>query len=334
MAIIRSKILGTGLFHPKGKVTNDDLSKTIQTSDEWIYPRTGIKQRYVCSTSGGEFPTDMAVEATKVALHKASLQPNDIDFIFFATTTPDYKLPNSATILQQKLGITNQCGCVDLAAACSGFVYGLNMADSMIKTGLIKRALIVGSEMLSREIDWTDRSLCILFGDGCGVAILGQNNDDKDPADIHGRVLSADGSGKEFFHQYHGGSVNPLTTETVNHPDRYMKMQGKEMFRVAVRTLVDNALLCLSHSNKTIDDIDWLIPHQANLRIIEATGERLGISKEKVIVNIDRYANTSAATIPIALHEAIEDGRIKRGDTLLLDAFGAGLTAGATVLTY
>lgn len=329
----RTKILGTGIYVPKRIVSNHDLSHIVETNDEWIFGRTGIRERRICSTEGGEFPTDMALMATQMALKNANLQPNDIDFIFFATTTPDYKLPNSATILQQKLNITNQCACLDIAAACSGFVYGLNMANSMIQTGLIKTALIVGSEMLSREIDWSDRGTCILFGDGCGVAILGRTPEGES-SEIHGSVLAADGAGKEFFHQYPGGAVWPLTKETIDSSDRYMKMQGKEMFKVAVRTLADNALLCLQKSQKTLADIHWLVPHQANIRIIEATGERLGIPKEKVVINIEKYANTSAATIPLAFHEAVEDGRIQRGHLVLFDAFGAGLTSGATLLTY
>ena len=253
--------------------------------------------------------------------------------IIFASVTPDYKLPNTACILQQKLGITNKCAALDIAAACSGFVYGINMVTGLIKIGAIKNALIVGSEMLSREVNWEDRNSCILFGDGCGVAIIGAN-EDNDESDILSVHLGADGSGKEFFDQPIGGAVEPIAETHLKEKTHFMQMKGKEMFKVATRTLAENAKLVLEKADKSLEDVDWLIPHQANVRIIETTGKLLGIDPEKVIINIYEYANTSAATIPIAMHEAITDGRIKRGQTLLLDAFGAGLTTGATLLTY
>ncbi|MAE58704.1 MAG: 3-oxoacyl-ACP synthase [Halobacteriovorax sp.] len=331
--MIKVKIKGTGIYAPKKVVTNFDLAEVVETSDEWIYERTGIKRRHICSTEGGEWPSDMAYEATQMALKNAGLEANDIDMIIFASVTPDYKLPNTACILQQKLGITNKCAALDIAAACSGFVYGINMVTGLIKIGAIKNALIVGSEMLSREVNWEDRNSCILFGDGCGVAIIGanENNDDSDILSVH---LGADGSGKEFFDQPIGGAVEPIAETHLKEKTHFMQMKGKEMFKVATRTLAENAKLVLEKADKSLEDVDWLIPHQANVRIIETTGKLLGIDPEKVIINIDEYANTSAATIPIAMHEAITDGRIKRGQTLLLDAFGAGLTTGATLLTY
>ncbi len=328
------KIKGTGIYAPKNVVTNFDLEKTIETSDSWIFERTGIKQRHICSTEGGEFPSDMAYHATLDALKAADLEPNDIDMIIFASVTPDYRLPNTACILQQKLGITNKCAALDIAAACSGFVYGLNMATGLIRMGAIKNALIVGSEMLSREVNWEDRNSCILFGDGCGVSVVGRNEDEADESDILSLHLGADGTGKEFFDQPIGGSVEPLTAKHIEDKVHFMQMKGKEMFRVATRTLAENANIVLERANMTLDDVNWLIPHQANVRIIETTGKLLGINPEKVIINIDKYANTSAATIPIAMHEAITDGRISRGQILLLDAFGAGLTTGATLLRY
>ncbi len=327
------KIKGTGIYTPKKIVTNFDLEEIVDTSDEWIYERTGIKQRHICSTQGGEWPSDMAYHATLDALKAANMEANEIDMIVLGSVTPDFKLPNTACILQQKLGITNKCAAIDIAAACSGFVYGMNMVTGLIKMGAIKNALIVGSEMLSREVNWQDRNSCILFGDGCGVAIIGENTDD-DQSDILSMHLGADGSGKEFFDQPIGGAVHPITPEHIEQSTHYMQMKGKEMFKVATRTLAENAKTVLESANKTLEDVDWLIPHQANVRIIETTGKLLGIAPEKVIINIDKYANTSAATIPIAMHEAIVDGRIKRGQTLLLDAFGAGLTSGATLLTY
>lgn len=329
----RTKIKGTGIYLPKREVTNLDLEKTIETNDAWIFERTGIRARRICSTEGGEFPADMAYKASLDALKTAKLEPNDIDMIIFASVTPDYKLPNSASVLQTKLGITNQCACMDIAVACSGFVYGMNMADSFIKTGLAKNVLVVGSEMLSREVDWSDRSICILFGDGCGLAIVGRDEEEGD-CDVLGSHLGADGTGKEYFEQLIGGAVTPLQKNHIDEGSHFMQMRGKEMFKVATRTLAQNAKIVIDKAGLTLDQIDWMIPHQANIRIIETTGKLLGIAPEKVVVNIEKYGNTSAATIPIALHEAIEDGRIKRGDLLLLDTFGAGLTSGATVLRY
>ncbi|MCO4755251.1 MAG: ketoacyl-ACP synthase III [Bacteriovoracaceae bacterium] len=331
---IKVKIKGTGIYAPKKVVTNFDLEKIVETSDEWIFERTGIKQRHICSTEGGEWPSDMAYHATLDALKAANLEPNDIDMILFASVTPDHKLPNTACILQQKLGITNKCAALDIAAACSGFVYGLNMATGLIKMGAIKNALIIGSEMLSREINWKDRNTCILFGDGCGVAIVGANEDASDSSDVLSLHLGADGKGKEFFDQPVGGAVEPITPTHIEESSHFMQMKGREMFKVATRTLAENARIVLDRADEKLENVDWLIPHQANVRIIETTGKLLGIDPEKVIINIDKYANTSAATVPIAMHEAITDGRIERGQLLLLDAFGAGLTTGATLLRY
>lgn len=333
--MFKTKILGTGIGLPQKKVTNVDLESIIDTSDQWIFERTGIRERRISSTEGGEWPTDLAQKASLMAIENAQIDPNSIDLIIFATTTPDYKLPNSSTILQTKLGITNQCGCFDLAAACSGLVYGLSMADALIKSGQKECILVVGSEMLSREINWKDRTTCILFGDAAGSIILGKNtNPENDTSDILSHVTKADGTGKTYFNQYPGGAVQPLTAQTVEDPSRFMYMVGKDMFKVAVRALADNATLALEKANKTINDIDWLVPHQANARIIEATGMRLGIDPTKVITNIDKYANTSAASIPLAFHEAVMDGRIQRGQTILFDAFGAGVTSAACLFTY
>jgi 3-oxoacyl-[acyl-carrier-protein] synthase-3 len=275
----------------------------------------------------------MAYHATIDALKAAKLQPNDIDLILFATVTPDVKLPNSASILQVKLGITNNCACLDIAAACSGFVYGFNMANSMIQTGMIKNALIIGSEMLSREVNWNDRNTCILFGDGCGVAILGRAEENS-PSKVFSSVLSADGTGGEFFDQPIGGAVTPITETHLKEQTHYMQMKGKEMFKVATRTLAENAQKVITDAELTLEDVTWVVPHQANIRIIETTAKLIGIGMDKMVVNIDRFGNTSAATVPIAFHEAVADGRIKRGDIVLFDAFGAGLTAGATLLRY
>jgi 3-oxoacyl-[acyl-carrier-protein] synthase-3 len=328
-----SKILGTGMYVPKKVVTNKDLESIVETSDQWIAERTGIRERRICSTEGGEFPTDMALYATKDALKAANLEPNDIDMIIFASVTPDVKLPNSACILQVKLGMTNNCTCLDISVACSGFVYGVNMANSFIKTGMCKNVLVVGSEMLSREVNWKDRNTCILFGDGCGVAIVGRAEAGS-PSKILATILNSDGTGGEFFDQPIGGAVAPITAEHITEGTHFMQMKGKEMFKVATRTLAENGKKVLEMAGVKLEEVNWVVPHQANIRIIETTANLLGVSMDKMIVNIDKYGNTSAATVPIAFHEAIQDGRIKRGDLVVFDAFGAGLTAGATLLRY
>jgi 3-oxoacyl-[acyl-carrier-protein] synthase-3 len=327
------KVLGTGMYAPKKVLTNADLEKIVETNDEWIFERTGIRERRICSTEGGEFPTDMAYHASMDALKAANLVPNDIDLILFASVTPDVKLPNSASILQVKLGITNNCGCLDIAAACSGFVYGFNMATAMIKTGMVKNVLVIGSEMLSREVNWKDRNSCILFGDGCGVAIVGRAEAESS-SKVFSSVLSADGTGGEFFDQPIGGAVTPITAQHILDDAHFMQMKGKEMFKVATRTLAENAQKVLTEAGLTLADVNWVVPHQANIRIIETTAKLIGMDMDRMIVNIDRYGNTSAATVPMAFHEAITDGRIKRGDIVIFDAFGAGLTAGATLLRY
>lgn len=334
MNFCKTKIFGTGDCYPKKIVTNDDLSKTIDTNDEWIYERTGIKERRVADVKAGETPVELAYGASIKALKNANMSPNDIDLIVFGTVYPDFKIPNCASLLQTKLGITNHCGIVDLSAACSGFVYGLALANGLVKTGSIKNALVIGSEVLSTNIDWSDRGICILFGDGAGAAIVGKNDDANDPSDIHSSILGGDGTGRQYFFQDIGGIANPLTKENIEDPQRFMQMQGREMFRVATRTLAETSLKAIEQAKMQLEDIDWLVPHQANIRIIESTGKRLGIESSKVMMNIEKYANTSAATIPTAFHQGIEAGKIKRGDKILFSAFGAGLTAGSIVLTY
>lgn len=327
------RIKGLGVYLPQKIVTNFDLEQIVDTSDQWIFERTGIKERRICSTEGGEWPSDMAYHASNAALAEANLSPNDIDLIIFSSVTPDYKLPNSSSVLQQKLGITNRCGCMDISVACSGHIYGMNLANALILTGQAQNVLLACSEMLSRETDWSDRSSCILFGDGCGVTIFGKSQGSENST-ILSSHLGADGSGALFFDQLIGGSVTPINKSHLENNSHFMRMQGREMFKVATRTLAENAKIVLDKAKMGLDDIDWFIPHQANARIIETTGKLLGIDPRKVIVNIEKFANTSAASIPMAFRQAIDDGRIKRGDIILMDAFGAGLTSGATLIRY
>jgi len=328
---IQTQILGTGSYHPEKIVTNDDLAKLVDTNHEWIMERTGIAERRVCKQDGGEFPSDMAYEATLVALEQAGLSANDLDMIIFATCQGDQHLPNTACLLQQKLGIENKCASVDIGAACSGFIYGLNMANSFIQTGLQKNILVIGSEMISPFLDWNDRKTCILFGDGCGVAIVGPSTGDSQVLASH---LGADGSGKDFISKVSGAAVRPVTHEVLDSGENYIKMQGQEMFKIASRTMTEEVKRVVAEAGLELSDIDWLVPHQANLRIIDMVGRMLRIPEEKVIINIEKYANTSAATVPMALDDAIRDGRVKRGDIVCLVAFGAGLTFGATLLRY
>ncbi len=329
----KTKFLGTGMYLPKKTVTNFDLEKTIDTNDQWIQERTGIKQRHISSHEGGEYPTDMALSAAKDAIERSGIDVDEIDCILFATNSPDYLLPNCATQLQVKLGMNKKCACLDVTAACSGFVYGLNIANSMIQTGIFKTVLLIGAETLSRLVNWNDRSTCILFGDGCGVALLGRTPEN-DNEEILSGVLGADGRGNKFLNIKAGGTAKPITHEVLENNEQYISMNGPEMFKVAVRTLTENALSALDKANLKLEDLDWIVPHQANMRIIEATAKRIGISMDKVIVNIDKVANTSAASVPIAFNEAVETGKIKRGDLVLFDVFGAGLTSGATIFRY
>ena len=305
----------------------------VDTNDAWITERTGIKERRISDPKKAEFPTDLAHQAALKALAQARTSVDEIELIIYSSNTPEHLLPNSAIELQQKLGIKHQCGAFDLVAACSGFVYGLTLANSLIATGTYKKILVVGTEMLSSLVNWKDRGTCILFGDGSGVAVVGRASA-TDGSKILATHLGADGAGKCSLWIPLGGCKAPLTKDNVDSPERYITMVGGDIFKWAVRTLGNSALKVLESANKKIEDVDWFIPHQANLRIIQATANRLNIPMEKVLVNIERFGNTSAATIPTAMDEAIQQGKIKRGDLLLLDAFGAGLTYGAILLEY
>lgn len=333
MEFFNAKIAGTGKYHPENIMTNEDISKTVDTSDEWIIQRTGIKERRVADANKNETPSGMAERAAKIAIEKAGLEPNDIELILFSVTLPDMMFPNAASCLQEKLGITNHCGALDVNAACTGWVYAMTMANSMIQTGLYKNILVCGTEMATSFNNWEDRNTCVLFGDGSGAVVLSRS-EDKNGSHILDSILSSDSSKKGSLILPAGGALRPVRQDVLDENAQWMSMDGQVVFKNAVKTMSAHCKTLLERNNLTIDDIDWFIPHQANLRIIETTGNLLKCPVEKVIVNVQKYANTSSASIPAALHEAVEDGRVKRGQTILLAAFGAGLTSGAILLKF
>ncbi len=316
-----SKIIATGSYLPAKVLTNDDLTKMVDTNNEWIVERTGIKERRIINEN--ENTSDMAYQAALNAIKMAEIDPSTIDFILVATATPDSVFPSTACILQHKLGIKGG-GAYDMQAACSGFIYALATADSYIKAGLAKRILVVGADSLSRIVDYTDRGTCILFGDGAGAVIL----EASDEAGILGAELKADGSYGPILtssgHLYNG--------QIKGSP--YIYMDGQAVFKFAVKSLTAIAKELLAKVGMTSGEINWMIPHQANLRIIEATAKMLGTPIDKVVITVDRHGNTSAASIPLALDEAVRDGRIKRGDNLLLEGIGAGFTWGAVIAKF
>ena len=319
--MIYSRILGTGSYLPPNVVTNDALSQRIDTSDEWIRARTGILQRHVADD--GVTSSDLGAEASRRAMAAAGVGPSDIDLIIVATSTPDSIFPSAACLMQTKLGV-RQGAAFDVQAVCSGFVYALATADSMIKSQLARTVLVVGAEVFSRILDWTDRATCVLFGDGAGAVILAAS----DSPGIHAAALHADG-------QQSGILSVPGTIcggKVVGSP--FLQMDGPAVFKYAVRVLDEVGREVLSKAAMQVSDVDWLIPHQANVRILDATARRLGIDPAKVVVTVDRHANTSAASIPLAFDEAVRDGRIKRGARVLFEGVGGGFTWGAVLATY
>lgn len=323
-------VTGTGSYVPEKCLTNDDMAKIVDTSDEWIYGRSGIKRRHIAAE--GEATSDMALKASKRALESAGLRADEIDLVVLTTVNPDMMFPSTACILQAKLGIRNNIPCFDLEAACSGFVYGMEVATRMMQSGVYKNALVVSSEKMSTLLDWSDRSTCVLFGDGAGAAVLSAS--DKVGVGVIGNVLGADGSDTAMLRMPAGGSLMPTSEQTVKEGLHYLQMDGREVFKHAVKIMQEKALEVLDICNIKAEDVALLIPHQANTRIIESVAKRLKIPSEKVYVNIENYGNTSSASIPIALDEAMRSGRIRAGDYVLLVAFGAGLTWGATLLKF
>jgi 3-oxoacyl-[acyl-carrier-protein] synthase-3 len=323
-------ILGTGAYAPRRAMTNDDLAHTVETSDEWIRTRTGIRERRIAGD--GENTSDMGVAAAKVALADAGLTPADIDLLVVATITPDLPMPASACMIQHKLGLSTATACFDLNAACSGFLYALDTASAMLTSGRYQKALVLGAEKLSSVIDWKDRTTCVLFGDGAGAVVLGLS--DEPGRGLLGTKLGAFGESVDLLWIPHGGSAAPATTESLADGGHFIKMKGKEVFKVAVRAMDEAARDILEQHQMRADQIALVIPHQANLRIIEAISDYLELPMDRFFVNLDRYGNTSAASIPIALDEARRAGRIKPGDLTLMVAFGAGLTYGSALIRW
>lgn len=323
----KAYISGTGSYLPEKILTNADLEKMVETSDEWIVQRSGIKERRIAGEH--ESTADMAIRAAQRAIESAGISAEQINGIIVATTTPDSTFPAVAVKVQQALGIP-PCPAFDVQAVCSGFVYALSTANAFIKTGTASCMLVIGAEKMSSIVDWTDRTTCVLFADGAGAVILEERDADEDEGlegqGIHSTHLYANGEGKDLL--YVDGGVS--STGDVGH----IKMEGKEVFKYAVKYLAEIVGEVLAQNRIHPDQIDWLVPHQANIRIIESTAKKLDMSMDKVVVTIDRHGNTSAASIPLALDEAVRDGRIKRGQMVLLEAMGGGLTWGAALLRY
>jgi len=319
-----SRIAGTGRYLPERVLTNADLEKMVDTSDEWIRARTGIRERHIADKD--ELTSDLCINAAREAMESAGVSPEEIDLVIVGTTSPDLIFPNVATIIQHKMGIP-PCGAFSIEAACSGFIYALSTADKFIRAGDTKCALVIGAEIITKLIDWDDRSTCVLFGDGAGAVIL-------KPSDEQGIIsthLGADGQYKDLLY-YPVGVSNNLAAAGVG--DSRIMMSGNEVFKVAVKTLASVAEVALEANNIGIDDLDWLIPHQANLRIIQATAKRVGLPMSRVIQTVQIHGNTSAASVPMALDVGVRDGRIQRGQLLLLEAFGGGFTWGSVLLRY
>jgi 3-oxoacyl-[acyl-carrier-protein] synthase III len=324
MSQIYTRIIATGSALPERVVTNADLEKIVDTSDEWIHSRTGIRQRHIAAD--GETTGDLAYEAAKNALEAAGVKASELDLIVLGTTTPDLIFPSTACLVQHRLG-ANGCAAFDVNAACSGFVYALGIADKFIRSGQSKKVLVIGAETLTRMVDWTERESCVLFGDGAGAVVLEASSE----PGIYATCLHADGGFKHLLYNPVGVSVG--FNDEPNHGVR-IRMSGREVFKVAVKTLDSLVEETLQAAGMVESQIDWLIPHQANLRIIEATAKRLNMSMERVIVTVDKHANTSSGSVPLALDYAVRSGKVQRGQNLLLEAFGGGFTWASALLRY
>jgi 3-oxoacyl-[acyl-carrier-protein] synthase-3 len=320
-------IIGVGEYLPKRVLTNADLEKMVDTSDEWITTRTGIKERRLAAK--GEATSDMAIAAAKDALFNAGLNAQGVELIIVATITPDMQFPSTACFVQAALGAKHAV-CFDISAACSGFVYAISIAQQFIASGTYKNALVIGSEVLSSITDWKDRNTCVLFGDGAAAAVLAEVKS----GGILATYLGSDGAMNGLLKVPGGGSRNPVSIKTIEERQHYIKMEGNELFKIAVLKMIEAAQEALKQADLTREDIDLVIPHQANIRIIMAAAKRLGLPEEKIYLNIEKYGNMSSASTATALCEAVKEGRVKKGDIVLLDAFGAGLVWGACIIEW
>lgn len=318
-------ITGVQGYLPEHVLSNDDLAEMVDTNDEWITSRTGVKERRIMKDGAS---SDMAVEAVNGLLKKTNTAPEEIDLVILATVTPDYPFPSTANVLCDKTGMKNAWG-FDLIAACSGFIYGLSTGAQFIETGKYKKVVVVGVDKMSSILDYEDRTTCVIFGDGCGAVLLEPNNEGLGVQDF---ILKSDGAGRNYLIQPGGGSAAPASHETVDNRMHFVKQEGKQVFKFAVTNMADVSAEIMEKNNLTSDDVDWLVPHQANLRIIDATANRMGLAKEKVMINIQKYGNTTAGTLPLCLWDY--EKQLKKGDNLILSAFGGGFTWGAVYLKW
>jgi len=325
MEKITAAITGVQGYVPDYVLDNNELAKIVDTTDEWITTRTGIKERRIMKDGAS---SDMATEAVKKLLEKTGTDPLDIDLVVLATVTPDYPFPSTANVLCDKVGMINAWG-FDLIAACSGFIYALSTGAQFIETGKYKKVIVVGVDKMSSIIDYEDRTTCIIFGDGCGAVLLEPNFEGNGIQDF---ILRSDGSGRQFLIQPAGGSANPPTIQTVEDKMHFVKQEGKSVFKFAVTNMAEVSAEIMEKNNLKSEDVDWLVPHQANLRIIDATAERMGLPREKVMINIEKYGNTTAGTLPLCLWDY--EKQLKKGDTLILSAFGGGFTWGSVYLKW
>ncbi len=328
-----SRILGTGHFLPPTVRTNLDLEKMVDTSDAWIMERTGIRERRIADP--GMVTSDMAAEAAKSAIARAGLTPRNIDMIIVGTVTPDMPMPATAVFVQQKIG-AGQCPAFDVSAACAGFLFGLTLADSLIRTGAVKNVLVIGVELLSRVIDWEDRTTCVLFGDGAGAVVLGPADGalsaDGKPRGVLATRIHTDGEMAASLWIPGGGSKNPPSADVLATKMHKVHMRGQDIFKVAIKNLYSASKAAVDQAGMVPDEVDWVCPHQANLRIIDQATTRLGVPKEKILVNLERVGNTSSASIPILLDESVRSGRVKEGQTVVMCALGAGISWGGAVV--
>ena len=324
------RIAGTGRYVPEKVLTNTDLEKIVETSDEWIIKRTGIRERRIAAED--QSTSDLALEAARVALDRAGLAAEDLDAIILATLTPDTYCPAGACYVQNLLGATNACA-FDLSAACTGFVYGITVGSSLVRAGVHKNVLVLGAETLSRFIDYTDRNTCILFGDGAGAAVLSRAEEGSDSR-LLDHYLRSDGGGTDLIIMPGGGARRPASYDTVDGKLHFLSMQGNDVFKFATKSMQTLIETAIERNELSVDDLDLVVPHQVNSRIIDTVLRKVDIPKEKIYLNLQRYGNTSAASVPMALHEAVEEGRVQPGNLVLLVAFGAGLTWGYNLVRW